>query len=150
MGAGSSTNFGLMNLDQVTVYMITAGFCKQSTLDSKYASYAKKFLRLKDGTCADNGCTIPDGSSETTTVPAIGDITAEKFKCGKQTLINLDSVYVLSTETVLQNLKFESKKQKRCERLEQKSEIPTFWGKTEHDIAFRYAVQTEIDQLGCY
>ena len=50
----------------------------------------------------------------------------------------------------LQNLQFKSKKQIRCDELEAKSKVPTFWGKTAHDIEFRYAVQREIDQLGCY
>ena len=90
MGSGSQTSFGLMNLAPVTLYKITSAGCGQSTLDSKYASAAKTFAGLKEGTCAEQGCTIPDGK-KTISVPVLGDITAEAFKCSKKSfgLMNL-------------------------------------------------------------
>lgn len=62
-----------------TLYKITGDECGQSTLDEKYAGYAKTFAGLSDGTCASQGYTVADGS-QTLNVPVLGKITIAKFK----------------------------------------------------------------------
>eukprot|EP00966_Prymnesium_polylepis_P109124 2525172-Prymnesium_polylepis.1 len=56
-----------------------AASCGQSTLDCKYASYAKAFQKgLKDGTCSTQGYTVA-GSTKTISVPFLGDITITTY-----------------------------------------------------------------------
>merc|ERR1711912_7874 len=65
--------------DTCHLYDISDGTCGQSDLDCKYAPYAKDFQSgLKDGTCAAQGYTVPDGT-QTLHVPFIGDITISKY-----------------------------------------------------------------------
>jgi len=47
--------------------------CGQAVLDKKYEKYAEDFASLKEGTCADQGYTVDDGSKDIK-VPFIGDI----------------------------------------------------------------------------
>jgi hypothetical protein len=63
----------------VTLYKISGSECGQATLDSKYASYAIKFAGLKEGTCADQGYTVADGT-QSLKVPVLGSISIAKFK----------------------------------------------------------------------
>lgn len=65
--------------DDVDLYEIKDGVCGQTTIDKKYESYAEKFNgNLKEGTCADQGYTVADGT-QTFKVPFLGDITVSKF-----------------------------------------------------------------------
>merc|ERR1712166_204247 len=56
------------------------GQCGESTLPKKYESYAEKFdSDLKEGTCASQGYTVPEGSKDIT-VPFIGTIHTAQFE----------------------------------------------------------------------
>jgi len=64
----------------VTLYALGKGECGQSTLPKKYESYAQKFdSDLKEGTCAAQGYTVPDGAKDIK-VPFIGTIKTAEFK----------------------------------------------------------------------
>jgi len=66
--------------EQVTLFAIGGGQCGESTLPKKYESYAEKFdSDLKEGTCASQGYTVPEGSKDIT-VPFIGTIHTAQFE----------------------------------------------------------------------
>lgn len=82
--------------DKTTLYEIKDGECGQTALDSKYVKYAEKFdSGLKEGTCASQGYTVPDGS-DSHSVPFLGTITIEKFK--KPNLVSLNSAFLRGAE----------------------------------------------------
>ena len=62
----------------VTLYKVDGDECGQSTLDSKYKSYAEQFGGLKVGECKDVGYTKSTGK-QTVEVPVIGSVTVETF-----------------------------------------------------------------------
>jgi len=66
-------------MEDATLYKISGSECGQATLDAKYASYAKKFAGLSEGTCASQGYTVADGTTPLK-VPVLGQITISKFK----------------------------------------------------------------------
>jgi len=84
----------------VTLYKISGDECGQSTLDEKYAGYAKTFAGLLDGTCASQGFTVADGS-KTLNVPVLGKITIGMFKKASVTMevqtFNLPPIGELTT-----------------------------------------------------
>jgi len=63
----------------VTLYKISGDECGESTLDAKYESAAISFAGLKKGTCAAEGYTVDDGTTNEK-VPVIGSVTVHKFK----------------------------------------------------------------------
>eukprot|EP00927_Polykrikos_kofoidii_P038311 TRINITY_DN3264_c0_g1_i11.p1 TRINITY_DN3264_c0_g1~~TRINITY_DN3264_c0_g1_i11.p1 ORF type:complete len:364 (-),score=81.54 TRINITY_DN3264_c0_g1_i11:66-1157(-) len=64
--------------DMVTLYKIEDEKCGQVTLESKYATYAETFAKLKEGTCSALGYTVPAGEKELD-VPVLHHIKIELF-----------------------------------------------------------------------
>jgi len=72
--------------DICNLYGIDGDACQQSSVDCKYAKYAKAFEKsLKDGTCLDQGYTV-QGSCQTKSFPVVGDIIICKYTKATQVL----------------------------------------------------------------
>merc|ERR1712014_368017 len=67
----STFSKGLVAKDTCSLYQISDGSCGQSDLNCDYVKYAKAAEKaLKDGTCADQGYTVPTGT-QTKTYPIL-------------------------------------------------------------------------------
>jgi len=72
--------------EMMTLYKISGEKCGQATLDAKYASQAKSFAGLKEGSCVDQGYTVADGSQELN-VPVLGKIQIKLFTKAAESMV---------------------------------------------------------------